>query len=172
MPGRRGRAKAGPRTRGGSAGAKKRARPARPAPAAAPDADADRPAPRRLDLPPVLVAAGGASAGGLPAFTAMLRAIPGDAPLALVLEQHLARAQPSILPELLGNVAKMKVLSPADEIRIQPAHASLTPPDARMTIPDGHLRVRPAGPQRERQGTVDLLFRSIAQEYRDRAIGV
>jgi len=122
--------------------------------------------------PPFLVAAVGASAGGLEAFSALLRAIPADAPLALILVQHLARDQRSILPELLGNVTTMKVVTARNERAVEPRHVYVIPPDARMTVSDGHLRVRPSSPQREAEGTVDALFRSVAADYRERAIGV
>ena len=122
--------------------------------------------------PPFLVAAVGASAGGLEAFSALLRSIPADAPLALILVQHLARDQRSILPELLGNVTTMKVVTARNERAVEPRHVYVIPPDARMTVSDGHLRVRPSSPQREAEGTVDALFRSVAAEYRERAIGV
>ena len=122
--------------------------------------------------PPFLVAAVGASAGGLEAFSALLRSIPADAPLALILVQHLARDQRSILPELLGNVTTMKVVTARNERAVEPRHVYVIPPDARMTVSDGHLRVRPSSPQREAEGTVDALFRSVAAAYRERAIGV
>ena len=41
-----------------------------------------------------------------------------------------------------------------------------------MTVTDGHLRVRRAAEPREREGSVDILFRSMAREYGDRAVGV
>jgi two-component system CheB/CheR fusion protein len=122
--------------------------------------------------PPFLVAAVGASAGGLEAFSSLLRAVPPDAPLAFVLVQHLARDQPSILPELLGNVTSMTVVAARDDRPIEPRHVYVIPPDARMTVSNGHLRVRPASPQREAEGTVDALFRSVAAEYRERAVGL
>ena len=122
--------------------------------------------------PPFLVAAVGASAGGLEAFSSLLRGIPGDAPLALVLVQHLARDQHSILPELLRHAAKLKVLSARDRQKIEPRHAYVIPPDALMTVSDGELRVRPSPLERQADGTVDSLFRSMASQYQERAVGV
>jgi chemotaxis response regulator CheB len=52
--------------------------------------------------PPFLVAAVGASAGGLEAFSSLLRDMPGDAPLAVVLVQHLSRTSESLLAEILA----------------------------------------------------------------------
>jgi chemotaxis response regulator CheB len=52
--------------------------------------------------PPFLVAAVGASAGGLEAFSNLLRDIPREAPLAVVLVQHMSRTHPSLLAEILA----------------------------------------------------------------------
>ena len=41
-----------------------------------------------------------------------------------------------------------------------------------MTISEGRLRVRPQGQRREDSGTVDIFFRSVANEQQDRAVGV
>ena len=151
-------------------GAGPRSKPPRPPPADAsiePQRSSDQ-----SSAPPFLVAAIGASAGGLEAFSSLLRAIPAEAPLALILVQHLARDQRSILPELLGHVTKLDVLTARDHHKLEPGYVYVIPPDARMTVSDGHLRVRPTGPQRDTEGTVDVLFRSIADEYKERAIGV
>ena len=121
---------------------------------------------------PLFGAAVGASAGGLEALSSLLRVIPGEAPLALVLVQHLARDQPSILPGLLANTTKLQVVLASDEQKIEPRHVYVIPPDARMTVSDGHLRVRPSALKREAEGTVDALFRSVAEQYKERAIGV
>ena len=146
-----------------------RVRRKRPAVSAVPSADAKT---AGSAAPPFLVAAVGASAGGLEAFTALLRAIPGEVPLALILVQHLAHDQPSILPELLGKVTALEVLPARDGCAIQPRHVYVIPPDARMTVTDGHLRVRPDAAPREAEGTIDALFRSVADSYQERAIGV
>jgi two-component system CheB/CheR fusion protein len=119
-----------------------------------------------------LVAAVGASAGGLAAFSDVLRAIPDDTPIAVVLVQHLARDQPSILPELLSHVTSLSVQVARDLVPLEPRHVYVIPPDAQMTVSDGCLRVRPQGQSRDDSGTVDIFFRSVASEHQDRAVGV
>src|SRR5260221_10201251 len=96
--------------------------------------------------PNFLVAAIGASAGGLEAFTRLVRAMPADAPLALVLVQHLARDQQSLLPEILARRTALSVVEARDELLIEPGHAYVIPSGGHMTVVDGHLRVRPRPP--------------------------
>ena len=125
----------------------------------------------RLATPAFLVAAVGASAGGLEAFSRLAGEIPADAPLALVLVQHLARGQQSLLTEILGRRTALTVVEARDYMAIEAGHAYIIPPDAHMTVNDGHLRLqpRPPGPGGIQ---VDLLFRSLAECYGEKAVGV
>jgi two-component system CheB/CheR fusion protein len=137
---------------------------------AAPNASSTEPASPN-STPRFLVAAIGASAGGLEAFTRLLRDMPADAPLALVIAQHLARDQHSLLPEILARRTALSVLEARDELLIAPAHVYVIPAGGHMTVADGHLRVRPRPPGPSGI-EIDLLFRSLAECYGERAVGV
>jgi two-component system, chemotaxis family, CheB/CheR fusion protein len=121
--------------------------------------------------PPFLVAAVGASAGGLEAFSDLVRDIPCDAPLALVLVQHMSRTQPSLLAEILARRTALHVAQATDGVRVLSGHVYVIPPNTHMTVIDGHLRLcpRPKGPWSLQ---VDALFASVAEYYREKGIGV
>lgn len=121
--------------------------------------------------PPFLVAAVGASAGGLEAFSSLLGEIPREAPLAVVLVQHMGRTHRSLLPEILAGRTTMHVSQATDGARVEAGHVYVIPPDKHMTVIDGHLRLRPrpGGPWSLQ---VNALFRSVAEYYRDKAVGV
>ncbi len=121
--------------------------------------------------PPFLVAAVGASAGGLEAFSLLLGAMPSDAPLAIVLVQHLSRTHESQLPEILATRTALSVLAASDGVRVESGHVYVIPPDAHMTVIDGHLRVRPR-PAGHGSVQIDALFMSIAEYYGEKAVGV
>ena len=127
--------------------------------------------PQDYVTPPFLVAAVGASAGGLEAFSKLLCDIPGDAPLAVVLVQHMDRTHASFLPEILARRTALRVVQATDEIRVEAGHVYVIPPDTHMTVIDGHLLVRPR-PEGARSIQVDALFRSVAEYYREKAIGI
>lgn len=113
----------------------------------------------------------GASAGGLEAFTQLLRALPADTGMAFVLVQHLAPTHPSALAEILARTTKMRVMEVRDEPAVEPNHVYVIPPDRSMMIVRGRLHLLP----REGRGAhhpVDQFFRSLAKEYRHQAIGV
>src|SRR6266478_3594835 len=84
----------------------------------------------------------GASAGGLDAFSHLLRALPANPGMALVLVQHLSPTHPSALPELLAKVTSLPVEQVRNGTRIAVDHVYIVPPNAEMTVADGHLRLR------------------------------
>ncbi len=121
--------------------------------------------------PPFLVAAVGASAGGLEAFSKLLSVMPVRAPLAIVLVQHMSRTHPSMLPEILAARTTLDVVLATDEVRVQYGHVYVIPPDKHMTVIDGHLRIRPR-PEGGVSVQVNALFQSVAEFYRAKAVGV
>jgi len=121
--------------------------------------------------PPFLVVAVGASAGGLEAFSTLLGALPANAPLAVVLVQHLSRTHVSLLAEILATRTPLNVLTATDGVQVELGHVYVIPPDTHMTVIDGHLRVRPR-PAGHGSVQIDALFESIAEYYGSKAVGV
>ena len=58
---------------------------------------------------PAAIVGIGACAGGLEAFTALLKELPSDSALALVFAQHLAPAHESMLAQILQRATSMSV---------------------------------------------------------------
>ena len=114
----------------------------------------------------------GASAGGLEAFTQLLRALSPDTGMAFVLVQHLEARHGSMLTRLLAAVTPMAVAEAEQGAQLQPDHIYVIPPNADITVVSGilHLNRReaPAG----RHMPIDHFFRSLAEDQRARAIGV
>ena len=121
--------------------------------------------------PPFLVVAVGASAGGLEAFSTLLRAIPSNAPLSIVLVQHMSRTHESLLPEILASRTALRVFAATDELRIESGCVYVIPPDTHMTVIDGHLRVRPR-PKGHGAAQINALFQSVAEYYGRKSVGV
>jgi two-component system CheB/CheR fusion protein len=115
----------------------------------------------------------GASAGGLEAFSELLRSLPAITGMTFVLVQHLDPHHESILAELLGNYTRMPVVQVQDGVHVEPDRVYVIPPNARMVLSDGHLRVsRPAQELSHRRRPIDEFFVSLAETMRNRAIGV
>jgi two-component system CheB/CheR fusion protein len=114
----------------------------------------------------------GASAGGLEAFTQMLGALPADTGMAFVLVQHLAPRHASLLTEILARATTMPVTEAQDETRVEPNRVYVIPPDHDIVISRGFLQLRPREKVRGLHRPIDLFLRSLAEDQRDRAIGV
>src|SRR5438046_189201 len=76
----------------------------------------------------------GASAGGLEAFSQLLRHIPPTSGMAFVLVQHLDPHHPSSLVELLGRTTSMPVMEVTDGVRIEENHVYVIPRNTAMRI--------------------------------------
>ena len=124
------------------------------------------------DGDPALIVGVGASAGGLEAFTELLRALPRDSGLAYVLIQHLDPAHQSLLAELLGRVAPFPVAEATDGMSVIANRGYVIPPATTMALSDGHLRLVPREKSRQPARPIDAFFRSLADAVGSRAIGV
>lgn len=114
----------------------------------------------------------GASAGGLKALSAVLRALPKNLPAAVFVVQHLAADKPSILPELLADVTYLHVSSPIDGEEYKQGHVYVASPDNHLLLNGERIRVL-RGPQENRfRPSIDALFRSAARSCGSRVIGV
>jgi chemotaxis response regulator CheB len=139
--------------------------------------NAQRPIPQTVNQEPTIVVAIGCSAGGLPALCALLGGLPADFPGAIVVAQHDTRAQLGLLPCLLrGRTALPVGVLTAGE-RPRAGAVRLAPGGHHLTFDaDGRSVLRPAAGIRPHRlpfcPSIDLLFRSLADVYGDRAIAV
>lgn len=76
------------------------------------------------------VVAIGASAGGLEAFTGLLRQLPADTGTAFVFIQHMAPSHESMLPQLLARETAMPVSQIEHGALLSPNHVYVIPPNA------------------------------------------
>jgi two-component system CheB/CheR fusion protein len=114
----------------------------------------------------------GASAGGLEAFTQLLRALPTDTGMAFVFIQHLAPTRDTVLTDLLSRATRMPTSQVEDATRVQPDHVYVIPPNHSMTISDGFLHLGPRDIAPGRHLPIDAFFASLADDQGARAIGV
>jgi two-component system, chemotaxis family, CheB/CheR fusion protein len=118
------------------------------------------------------VVAIGASAGGLEAFSNLLRALPPEPGLALVFIPHLDPTHESAMVELLSRTTRLPVHQASEGLRVSVNAVYVLPPNSDMTIAGGvlHLVKREAG--RGHHMPIDTFFRSLAEDQRSNAVGV
>jgi two-component system CheB/CheR fusion protein len=114
----------------------------------------------------------GASAGGLEAFEQFFTRMPGDSGMAFVLVQHLDPSRTSMMPELLQRLTTMKVVQAKHRTKVQPNCVYLIPPNKGMIIVNRTLRLTPPVTSHGVRLPIDVFFRSLAEDQRERAIGI
>lgn len=114
----------------------------------------------------------GASAGGLEAFTELLRSLPLDAGVAYVLVQHLDPSHRSLLSELLAKTTELSVREIIDNTAVEANQIYVIPPNCDLAISRGVLKLSPrektGGPAR----SIDSFLTSLAADQRHNAIAV
>ncbi len=138
-------------------------------PSPARSAQARRPAAVSAGLTVVGV---GASAGGLEAFSQLLRAIEHAPPLAIVFVQHLSPQHESALVSLLSSQTAMVVLQALEGMRVEAGHVYVIPPNVRMEMRGGELHLSPRPNDKSGYMPVDAFFVSLAESMQERAIAV
>ncbi len=116
----------------------------------------------------------GASAGGLAAFEAFFSGLPAelDPGMAFILVQHLAPDHKSILTDLVRRYTRMQVFEVEDGMKVQVNCAYIIPPGYDMAFINGCLQLlEPSAPHGLRL-PIDFFFRSLAQDQRERSIGI
>jgi two-component system CheB/CheR fusion protein len=112
----------------------------------------------------------GASAGGLDAFTHLLKALPENTGMAFVLVQHLDPHHGSQLPEILSVATSMPVRTVEDGMHVRPDEVFVIPPNTTMILEDGVLRLDDRKPGLHLP--IDVFFESLARVQGGRAIAI
>lgn len=119
-----------------------------------------------------LIVAIGASAGGLDAFTELVKSLPPDTGMAFVLVQHLDPKHHSILRDLVSKQTRMPVAEATDGMEVERNHVYVIPPNMTMTISGRNLALAPRNEASVPHLTADAFMRSLAAEQGPSAIGV
>lgn len=117
----------------------------------------------------------GFSAGGIPLIKQILRALPNDYPLSVVIVAHLPSGQESCLAELLDEISQLPVVIASDKLAIEPSRVYLAPPDyhllvERLSKPRFALSVDE--PVKSVRPSIDVLFESAAEVFESELIAV
>lgn len=122
--------------------------------------------------PHLTIVAIGASAGGLEALKELVKELHVDSPCAFVVAQHLSPSHGSLLVELIARETTLRVVSPRNAETLQPHTIYVTPPNANIEIRGNAVFLEPPAPTVGPKPSINLLFASLAESQRARAIGV
>jgi two-component system, chemotaxis family, protein-glutamate methylesterase/glutaminase len=133
-----------------------------------------RPAARRAG-PPEIVALG-ISTGGPKALTEMVPQLPADLPVPLLIVQHMPPVFTRSLADDLNHRTPLTVREASDGQPIRGGEVWIAPGGRQMKVrrENGQvvLRITDDPPENSCRPSVDYLFRSVAEVYSGRAVGV
>ena len=115
----------------------------------------------------------GASWGGLAALSELLEQVPEDFDAPLALAQHRsADARRGGLEELLQLHTDWRVCEARDKQPIERRHVYVAPPDYHLLVEPGSFALSVDERVQFARPSIDVLFESAADAYRERVIGI
>ena len=120
------------------------------------------------DFPVVCV---GGSAGGLDAYIRLLRHLPNDMGVAIVIVNHL-RTVATRLHEILPYSTKMPVELITEKLLIEPNHVFIIPEQRDLHVLDGEFRLKPISKPRGWPDVITVFLRSLTENWDGKLIAV
>ena len=120
------------------------------------------------DFPVVCV---GGSAGGLNAYIRLLKHLPADMGVAIVIVNHL-RTVATLLHEILPQYTKMPVELITERLEIEPDHVFIIPEKRDLHVLDGEFRLKPISKPHGWPDVITVFLRSLTQHWDGKLIAV
>ena len=120
------------------------------------------------DFPVVCV---GGSAGGLDAYTRLLKNLPVDMGVAIVIVNHL-RIVATQLHDILPHFTSMPVELITDKLLIRPNHVFIIPAQRDLHVLDGVFRLKPISKPRGWPDVITVFLRSLTEHWNGKIIAV
>jgi chemotaxis response regulator CheB len=120
------------------------------------------------DFPVVCV---GGSAGGLDAYIRLLRNLPADLGVAIVIVNHL-RTVATRLHEILPRFTAMPVELITEKLLIQPNRVFIIPEQRDLHVLNGEFRLKPISKPRGWPDVITVFLRSLTQHWNGKLVAV
>jgi len=114
----------------------------------------------------------GTSAGGVEALRALVTGLPKDFPGSVFIVMHTSPDSPGVLAQILDRWGPLPAGYATNGESIRHGQVYVAPPDRHLLLEPGRMRVT-HGPKENRfRPAIDPLFRSAAQVYGPRVVGI
>jgi chemotaxis response regulator CheB len=120
------------------------------------------------DFPVVCV---GGSAGGLDAYIRLLKHLPADMGVALVIVNHL-RTVATQLHEILPRFTEMPVELITERLEIEPNHVFIIPEKRDLHVLDGEFRLKPISKPWGWPDVITVFMRSLTEHWGGKLVAV
>jgi two-component system CheB/CheR fusion protein len=114
----------------------------------------------------------GASAGGLEALERFFDHVPSDSQVAWIVVQHLSPDHKSLMAEILGKRTRLVVAEVTDGEELKPGRVYLGPARSLVALDAHGMKLRLKDRASGLNLPIDALFRSMAEQFEEDALGV
>jgi two-component system, chemotaxis family, CheB/CheR fusion protein len=114
----------------------------------------------------------GSSAGGLESLCLLVSSLPVECPCAYIIAQHTSPSHRSMLADILSRDSKLEVRVLTDGEKIQKGKVFVIPPGKNAVIKDGYIRLTDTIPEVSPKPSINTLFESIAEQFREMGFGI
>jgi len=113
----------------------------------------------------------GGSAGGLDAYIRLLKHLPSDMGVAIVIVNHL-RTVATLLHEILPQYTNMQVELITEKLDIKPNHVFIIPEKRDLHVLNGEFRLKPISKPRGWSDVITVFMHSMAENWDGKLIAV
>jgi len=113
----------------------------------------------------------GGSAGGLDAYIRLLKCLPANMDVAIVIVNHL-RTVATMLHEILPNYTEMPVKLITEKLDIQPNHVFIIPEKRDLHVLNEEFRLKPISKPRGWPDVITVFLRSITENWDGKLVAV
>jgi len=113
----------------------------------------------------------GGSAGGLDAYIRLLKNLPEDMGVAIVIVNHL-RTVATMLHQILPQYTKMPVELITEKLDIEPNHVFIIPEKKDLHVLNGEFRLKPISKPRGWPDVITVFMMSLTQNWEGKLIAV
>ena len=122
----------------------------------------------KKDFPIVCV---GGSAGGLDAYVRLLKSLPADLGVAIVIVNHMTK-MPTQLHEILPNYTTMAVELITERLTIEPNHVYIIPENRDLHVSNGEFLLKPISKPWGWPDVITVFLRSMTQYWDGKLIAI
>jgi two-component system chemotaxis response regulator CheB len=115
----------------------------------------------------------GASAGGLHVLISMLKLLPFNYPVPVIVVQHRAKDERSLLEEVLQHKCNIRIKQADEKEEIQHGFVYFAPPNYHLLVEaNGTFSLSYDAPVNYSRPSIDVLFETAADVYKERLLGI
>lgn len=114
----------------------------------------------------------GASLGGFKALEVLVGSLPTNFQVPIAAVQHRSSDSDELLTTLLNRESRLPIVEVEDKQPIFPGRIYMAPANYHLLVEEGHFALSTEGPVQFARPSIDVLFESAADTYRNRVVAV